>query len=186
MTMRRLGKELGVEAMSLYTYVSSKQDLLDGVLECVYEEMPKTISVDGPWQERLRSAICDFRRVLLRHPNTVGLLASRPVRSDGSLNMVESSLSELRSAGLTLEQADQMLTIIVSFTVGHVASEVGSADRRPFLEIEALHEPIDRRRFPNVAGRAQLGPADSDAEYLLGLQFILAGIERLTGEPVDA
>lgn len=186
LTMRRLGKELGVEAMSLYTYVSSKQDLLDGVLECVYEEMPKTVTIDGPWQERLRSAARDFREVLLQHPNTVGLLASRPVRSDGSLNLLESSLGELRTAGLSIEQADQILTVMVSFTVGHVASEVGDAERRPLVEIEALHRPIDRNRFPNVAERADLGPADRDAEYALGLEFIVAGIERVASTPIGA
>lgn len=186
LTMRRLGKQLGVEAMSLYTYVSSKQDLLDGVLECVYEEVPKTVTIDGPWQERLSSAAHDFRRVLLRHPNTVGLLAARPVRSERSLTFLESSLAELRAAGLSIEQADQALTVVLSFTVGHVASEVGAADRRSLVEIETVEPPIDRARFPNVAERADLGPANCDGEYSLGLSFVIAGIERMADTPVSA
>lgn len=186
LTMRRLGKQLGVEAMSLYTYVSSKQDLLDGVLECVYEEVPKTVTVDGPWQERLSSAAHDFRQVLLRHPNAVGLLAARPVRSERSLNFLESSLAELRTAGLPLEQADQALTVVLSFTVGHVASEVGTADRRSLVETATGEQPIDRGRFPNVADLAELGPADRDAEYALGLGFVIAGVERMASTPVTA
>ena len=31
LSMRRLGKELGVEAMSLYRHVANKSDLLDGI-----------------------------------------------------------------------------------------------------------------------------------------------------------
>lgn len=179
LTMRRLGKELGVEAMSLYTYVSSKQDLLDGVLECVYQEMPKVIGVDGPWQERLRSAARAFRQVLLRHPNTVALLAARPVRNEGSLNLVESSLGELRATGLKIDQADRVLSLIVAFTVGHVASEVGDGHDRPIDDFDAFHRSLDRDRFPNVAARVALGTPDRDAEYALGLDFIVAGIERM-------
>lgn len=184
LTMRRLGKELGVEAMSLYTYVSSKQDLLDGVLECVYEEMPKVVSIDGPWQERLRSAARAFRQVLLRHPNTVALLAARPVRNEGSLNLVESSLSELRATGLQLRQADQVLSLIVAFTVGHVASEVGDGHDRPIDDFDTFYRSLDRSRFPNVAARVDLGAPDRDAEYALGLDFIVAGIERMVEEAV--
>jgi TetR/AcrR family transcriptional regulator, tetracycline repressor protein len=162
LTMRRLGKELGVEAMSLYTYVSSKQDLLDGVLECVYLEMPKVVSVDGPWQERLRAAACSFREVLLCHPNTVCLLATRPVRNEGSLNLLETSLAELRSIGLSLEQADKVLSLLVGFTVGHVAAEVGDAQEQPVALDD--YAPVDRDRFPNVAAKVDLGNPDREAE----------------------
>lgn len=186
LTMRRLGKELGVEAMSLYTYVASKQDLLDGVLECVYQEMPKVISVDGPWQERLRSASRAFRQVLLRHPNTVALLAARPVRNEGSLNLVESSLGELTATGLKIDQADQVLSLIVAFTVGHVASEVGDGYERPIDDFEAFHRSLDRGRYPNVVARSAHGPPNRDKEFALGLDFIVAGIEQLINDVVVA
>src|SRR5688500_11950104 len=68
LTMRRLGKELGVEAMSLYGYVANKQDLVDGVLARVYAEMPRTVDGTAAWPDRLRSIAREFRRVLLRHP----------------------------------------------------------------------------------------------------------------------
>src|SRR6266540_6177235 len=69
LTMRRLGKELGVEAMSLYGHVANKQDLLDGVVECVYAELPQCSLMSGPWHERLRSVAHRIRQVLLHHPN---------------------------------------------------------------------------------------------------------------------
>src|SRR5687767_10217410 len=74
LTMRRLGRELGVEAMSLYGYVDNKQDLLEGVLARVYAEMPT--DAEGPWTTRLRTIAGRFRSVLLRHPNLVGLVAA--------------------------------------------------------------------------------------------------------------
>lgn len=187
LTMRRLGKELGVEAMSLYTYVSSKQDLVDGVLECVYLEMPKVVSVDGPWPDRVRSAAQSFREVLLRHPNTVPLLAGRPIRTEASLAVLESSLAELRDCGLTLEDADKVLTVIVSFTVGHVAKEVGETEQDHLTDVDGFRRPIDPDRFPNVAERGAIWQVDRDSEFKLGLDFILSGIEQLaTRSPVSA
>jgi AcrR family transcriptional regulator len=186
LTMRRLGKELGVEAMSLYGYVVNKQDLLDGVLDCVYDEMPRSIVVDGPWQDRLRMTARLFRDVLLRHPNTVSLVAARPVMSEGSLGLVESALDELRRIGLDIARANQVLTVIVAFTVGHVASEVGDGDRPSTHEVQAFHHTLDRTRFPNVADRTALGAIDRDAEFALGLDFIVAGVERLVRSPVGA
>ena len=179
LTMRRLGKELGVEAMSLYGYVVNKQDLLDGVLDCVYDEMPRTIGVDGPWQKRLRATAHHFRAVLLRHPNTVSLVAARPVMSEGSLGLVESALGDLREIGLDVTRANQVLTVIVAFTVGHVASEVGDGDRPSAQEMQAFHHALDRRRFPHVADRAALATIDREAEFALGLDFIVDGVERL-------
>jgi len=186
LTMRRLGKELGVEAMSLYGYVVNKQDLLDGVLDCVYDEMPRSIALDGPWQERLRVTARKFREVLLRHPNTVSLVAARPVMSEGSLGLVESALAELRSLGVDIARANQVLTVIVAFTVGHVASQVGDSDRPPATEVQAFHHALDRSRFPHVADRAALGSVDREAEFALGLDFIVDGVERLVCSQVAA
>lgn len=179
LTMRRLGKELGVEAMSLYGYVVNKQDLLDGVLDCVYDEMPRSVALDGPWKERLRGTACMFREVLLRHPNTVSLVAARPVMSEGSLGLVESALAELRRLGLDTARANQVLTVIVAFTVGHVASQVGDSDRPPAADVQAFHHALDRGRFPNVADRAALGTIDREAEFALGLDFIIDGVDQL-------
>ena len=52
-SMRRLGQELGVEAMSLYTHVRGKDDLLDGMVDAVVAEI--TVDAAGPdWRTTLR------------------------------------------------------------------------------------------------------------------------------------
>jgi TetR/AcrR family transcriptional regulator, tetracycline repressor protein len=152
LTMRRLGRELGVEAMSLYGYVDSKKDLLDGVLERVYEELPPSLVADGPWQERLRTTAFVFRRVLLRHPNMVSLVAARPVVNGSGARLVDSAKEDLQRCGLDPVRASQVLTAIVAFTVGHVANEVGE--------------------------QCSLGPDDRDASFALGLDFIVSGIDH--------
>jgi AcrR family transcriptional regulator len=173
LTMRRLGRELGVEAMSLYGYVANKQDLLDGVVECVYADLPSRVMVSGAWHERLRWVARQFRHALLQHPNVVGLVAARPVGSPGGLDLVESALTGLRDAGLDLAQASQAVSVVIGFTVGHVANQVG----------DPAAGDVDPDRYPNVTQRADL-EVDCDAEFDLGLDLILVGVSRLVdGDP---
>ena len=175
LTMRRLGRELGVEAMSLYGYVDNKQDLLEAVLACVHAEMP-TVDPSGPWPQRLRAIAGGFRAALLRHPNIVGLVAARPVTNQAGVHMVESTLAALRDAGLDLVQANQALNVVVGFTLGHVADQVGA--EKLVGTGEAAVDGLDRERFPNVTERALLD-GDHDAEFEVGLDVIVAGISRL-------
>lgn len=174
LTMRRLGRELGVEAMSLYGYVQNKQDLVDAVVDRIYGELAPP-PVNGSWQKQLRQVARSLRRLLLRHPNVVNLVAARPILSDGNLGLAEDALCQLRRCGLGLEPASQVVTVVVSFTVGHVASEVDPklGGRR------GRATAVDPGRFPNVAERCMLGPPDNDASFDLGLDFVVAGVERL-------
>lgn len=180
LTMRRLGRELGVEAMSLYGYVDSKEDLLEGVVEQVFREMPLIAPGPGEWQVRLRRHATVYRKVLLAHPNVVRLVARRPLETEGIAAFVDSAVAELRSVGLDLRMADRVLGIIAGFTQGHVAEQVGDELRaRPSTPVE--RPPVDSRRFPHLAGIMGLKPTDYDAEYELGIDFIIAGIERMLG-----
>jgi TetR/AcrR family tetracycline transcriptional repressor len=176
LTMRRLGRELGVEAMSLYSYVENKQDLIEGVVEQVFKEMPLITPGPGSWQERLRINAAIFRSVLLRHPKAVRLVAGRPLITEGTVAFVESALVELRSTGLDLATADRVLEVIASFTLGHVAENLGDEDRP--ARIHKGYE-IDRSRFPNVRAIQDDHPPDPDAEFAMGIEFVIAGIERL-------
>lgn len=179
LTMRGLGRELGVEAMSLYGYVASKQDLIEGVVEQIFKEMPLIVPGPGPWQERLRIHAATYRETLLRHPNAVRLVAGRPLIAEGTVAFVEAALVELRSIGLELATADRVLGVIASFTIGHVAEQVGEQGRRRADPSGAGKGPVDGERFPNVAAVTQCPPTDHDAGFDFGFDFILAGIERL-------
>jgi TetR/AcrR family transcriptional regulator, tetracycline repressor protein len=178
LTMRRLGRELGVEAMSLYGYVSSKQDLIEGVVEQVFRQMPLIVPGPGRWQDRLRRHANAYRKVLLDHPNAVRLVAGRPLTTEGTAAFVDSALAELQSVGLDLETADRVLGVIAAFTLGHVAERVGGQSR------EAAHRPsgrdaLDPRRFPHLAAVIEMKSTDYDREFDLGMDFIVAGLEQL-------
>src|SRR3954469_7911990 len=115
LSMRRLGAELGVEAMSLYRYVPGRENLLDAVVETMIDEMnadPETLSEprDG-WQDFLQRLAHGVRRVALAHPLAFPLVASRPVEAQWhlpplrSLTWVEAFLNGLISESFSDEGA---------------------------------------------------------------------------------
>ena len=96
--MRRLGDELGFEAMSLYRHVANKQDLLDGMLDLVLAEWQLPDAEDD-WKEAIRTSASSVHDALRRHPWAARLLMTgshlRPVR----LRYMDGLLSRLHDAG---------------------------------------------------------------------------------------
>lgn len=84
LSMRKLGAELGVEAMALYRYAPNKDALLDGLVEAFDQELEDTLTADAgnaadaaAWQEELHRRAHATYEVAMRHPNVVPLLATR-------------------------------------------------------------------------------------------------------------
>jgi AcrR family transcriptional regulator len=166
LTMRRLGRELGVEAMSLYGHVDSKDDLIDGVVEQVFRQMPLVAPGPDPWEDRLRQYAAAYRKVLLDHPNTVQLVSRRRQNSEGIVAFVVSALRELTALGLDPVRAERVLRVIANFTLGHVTEQVGdeARTRQSALRAGLPPPPVD--------------PAHDEA-FELGIDFIVAGIDHL-------
>ena len=105
LTMRRLGSELGVEAMALYRYIPGREQLLDGVVEYVMNELyQQTMTQDlpGSWQEYLQQMAHGVRTICTAHPRVFPLVATRPPAAPWlrpplrSLRWVESFLASLQ------------------------------------------------------------------------------------------
>src|SRR4051794_13771160 len=75
LSMRKLGDELGVEAMSLYHHVANKNDLLAGMIDAVFAEI-EAPSLEEDWKSAMRSRGLSVRAALLRHPWATGLMDS--------------------------------------------------------------------------------------------------------------
>src|SRR5437899_10809308 len=67
LTMRKLGQELGVHAMSLYNHVANKDDLRDGIVDLVMSEI-EVPSAGADWKAAIRTSSISTHEVLLRHP----------------------------------------------------------------------------------------------------------------------
>src|SRR5207249_1649867 len=102
LTMRSLGQELGVEAMSLYNHVANKDHVLDGIVDVVVGE----IEVPGPgagWRTAMRQRAISAHEVLVRHPWAAMLVTSRLVLGPEMMRYVDATLGRLREGGFTVE-----------------------------------------------------------------------------------
>ncbi|MFT3774988.1 MAG: TetR/AcrR family transcriptional regulator C-terminal domain-containing protein [Minicystis sp.] len=181
LTMRRLGSELGVEAMSLYHHVPGKAALLDGLHEAILGEMAAPRR-GRDWVETLRGMARSFRRVLLAHPRALPIFGARPAVTEASLRHVEAALAVLRGAGLSARDSVSAFQVIVAFVVGHALAEVG-----PILGGEPAdprYATLDPESFPHLSGVvAELGEHDVEAEFEFGLDLLLTGLRARAERP---
>ena len=185
LSMRRLGQELGVDAMALYRHVQSKDDLLDGILEMVVGEIDRTRS-DGTWKHALREQVIAARRVMLRHPWARRVLEERGTAGVAIIGYVESILAILLDGGYTLDLAHHTLHVMGSRIFGFsqdLFDDSGRSDPSP--EAAANLAQVMAERYPRVTALAGsvshegvLGRCDDDFEFAFGLDLILDGLER--------
>src|SRR5450759_1722631 len=117
LTMRKLGQELGVEAMSLYNHVANKDDILDGVVDLVFGEIAAP-SGRADWKAAMRQRAISARAVLLRHPWATRLLQSRTKPGPATMRHHNSVLGSLREAGFTLDMAAHAYSVMDSYIYG--------------------------------------------------------------------
>jgi AcrR family transcriptional regulator len=181
-TMRRVGRELGVEAMSLYNHVHDKEDLLDGVTEAVLGEFQWEPETDD-WVEQGREAARGWRRLLKSHPNVIRLMIERkhPLASADALRPTEIALDVLRRAGLSDRDTVHAFRAIGGYIFGVVMMEVGNLAPGPPHETgEMTPAELMRSIPPEFPCLAQMLPwlmgCDDDATFELGLDLLLEGV----------
>ena len=177
LTMRALATELDIEAPSLYKHIENKDEILDGLCELVYSQV--TVGEMGDdWQSRLKAYAYAFRNALLANRNVACILATRPVATEGSMLLVEASLSEFTRAGVDVETGRRLLNIMASFVTGHVLAEV--ADPTPgaaaYDQLAAFRSTLDPQSFPLTLATLGTSAADRDAEFELALDLLIDGI----------
>src|SRR4029450_9334429 len=126
-SMRRVAREVGVEAMSLYHHVEDKEDLLDGICEHGMAKFDLPEPVDD-WTETCRRGARAWRRILQAHPNVMRLFAEQrgPIRSIDSMRPMEYALKILQSCGLSDRDTAQAFHVFGGYIQGFVMMELGS------------------------------------------------------------
>jgi AcrR family transcriptional regulator len=151
LSMRRLGRELGVDPMAIYRHLPDKAALLDGIVDALHTEM----DLDSPpaaasWRQELATYAGRVRAVLLRHPRAVGVFVTRA----GAVDSGDGRLTDrLSAAGFAPHTGLSMIGCVRGLTVGLVVAEVVAA---------------------GGGGR----PADAEERFRLGLTALLDGFER--------
>lgn len=183
-TMRRLGRVLGFEAMSLYTHVANKDDVVDGILDLVLAESEPP-SPEGDWQTAVRESALSVHEALRRHPWAAPLLMTprrvRPAR----LRFMDALLRRLREAGFSAETTYHAYHVLDAHIFGFSVWEAShSYTPEELAHLEATIVPlITAGAYPHlqehVGQHAAEGPHHEVRAFELGLDLILDGLERL-------
>jgi len=192
LSMRRLGNELGVEAMSLYNHIANKDDMLDGMVQTIVEDLNARVGPGGgadaqsDWVTAMRTRILTARAVMLQHKWAPGLIESRSSFSPPLVAYYEGVLATLRAGGFSYDLAHHTLHALGSKAIGfnqELFNPVGAGDSQPDVDIEAMAE-----QFPHLAEmladvvhegpETTIGWCDDQTEFEFGLDVLLDGLER--------
>ena len=185
-TMRRMGRELGVEAMSLYNHVADKEDILSGVVEAVMAEYEFPPASDD-WRETARGAARSWRTILKGHPNVITLMSEQrqPAHTLEALRPMDHALGILASRGLGPEETVRAFRAFGGFIQGFVLAEIANmfGGEGHGAMHEELAAEIPPELLPNLATHLPyLSDCDFDAEFEYGLDLMLRGLETKLAE----
>lgn len=189
LSMRRLAGELGVGAMSLYHYVASREALLDGMIDVVFEEIE--LPTDGAgWQSAMRARAISARQVLARHPWAISLMDSRTTPGPAHLRHREAITACLRRAGFTVVMATHATWLLDSYVYGFAVQGASlpfeTADELAHMVEDVYLPQLPADEFPYLSeSAAELVAAGYDPaqEFLFGLDLVLAALEPLRASP---
>jgi AcrR family transcriptional regulator len=189
LTMRKLAKELGVEAMSLYNHVANKDDILDGVVDIVFGEIEPP-STDVDWRTAMRRRAISTRDALRRHPWAIGLMEARPRPGRANLANHEAALKCLREAGFSLAQTVHAYNVQDSYIYGFALQERAlpaldtPGEGARVAERMGPQAPVAEYPYSNEMVREHIAKVGFDftVEFEFGLDLILDGLERLRAD----
>ncbi len=172
---RRLGEELGCEAMSIYHHFPSKAHLMDALVDLMLAEALVEMEPQWDWRERLRRAAHGFRAMALKHPAFFPFFAVHRLNTPAGVAYIDGIMREAgfsdREAAIYFRELGYYLTGAALDETAGYASGPSSAEPVPDRTIVA--------QFKHLAAAAPyFQPAHFRATFETGLEILLAGIER--------
>ncbi len=179
-TMRRLGQELGVEAMSLYHHVANKDEVLDGIVDLVVGDI-HVPPAGTHWREAMRTRALSAHQVLLSHPWAALLVMSRFTIGPGMTRYLDATLGRLREGGFSVTGALDAWHALDSHIYGFTLQQIGlpfEVEQSQQVSADVLtHLPADE--FPHVAEVvSEIMRTGRVEDFTFGLDLVLDGLER--------
>jgi AcrR family transcriptional regulator len=184
LTIRSLAQELGTKPMTVYHYVRNKEEILDGLVDIVFDEIELPV-VGGAWRTELSRRAHSARHVLRRHPWAIPLLESRTSPGPATLRHHDAVLGTLRAAGFALADTAHAYAVLDAYVYGYAVQEAalpfegpgGVSDvADPIMELMAAGE------YPHMVEMATqyyLRPGyDFGDEFQYGLDLLLDALAR--------
>ncbi|MFB9908847.1 TetR/AcrR family transcriptional regulator C-terminal domain-containing protein [Allokutzneria oryzae] len=185
LSMRTVGRHLGVDAKSLYNHVEGKEGLLDAVAEHILAgiEIPEPT---GSLQHDLRAIARAFRRSALAHPQAATLVLTRQLSSLAALSPTEAVVSVLLRAGCSPEETVHLLRSLLATVVGTLLREVTADPAFGIGDVEGIarrRDVLERSGLPGLAETAQhLSRCDHDEEFDFAVDLVIEGVAARLGE----
>jgi AcrR family transcriptional regulator len=188
-SMRRLGQELGVEAMSLYNHVAKKEDVLDGMVDLIVGEIDP--AADGSdWKAAARNRILSARTVMLRHPWASAVIVSRRQPSPAMMGYMDGTGGIMLRGGFSVDLMHHAFHALGSRVLGfsqELYDDSGELEAAPEMQALMLRQMAEA--YPNItAVMAQVAHDDASVvgsgcddqfEFEFALDLILNGLEGL-------
>lgn len=183
-TMRAVASRLNVEAMSLYNHVANKDDILDGMIDLVIQEIELTNDA-GTWREAMRHRALSAHEVFGRHPWVPVLMDSRESSGPARLRYFEWVIGTLLHAGFSIDDAARVFSVLDSYIYGFAIQQFnfsGLGDASPEERAAAILQYIPPDEYPalhQMATHSAEAGYDPEADFAFGLEVILDGLERV-------
>ncbi len=193
LSMRKLAAELGVETMSLYKHVTSKDDLLAGLTDLIWAEIAADAPPDDNWPAWLPAFGHAIRDTIHRHPNALPVVVADDVSPPAALELFADQLDRAEASGVGRDHAVNAIRTVAAFAVGCVVTEVSCFGPSPAQTHESERQKLLRvsRALPadtpdRIIDVALEVCGDIDAQQLFtdGLDLIIRGCD--TGVSEDA
>ena len=186
LSMRRVAADLGSGTASLYRYVTSRDELLDLMIDEVRGEEPVP-ELTGDWRADLTAVARALRLGLLRHPWLAGELTGRPTLGPNSLRRGDRALAAAVELTPDITVAAQVLDTVRAYVFGAVAGEIAAAQaqRRSGLTEAQWQESVgpyirqvlDSGDYPAFSRRVLEGEeSDAEQRFEFGLTCVLDGV----------
>lgn len=193
LSMRGLAQDLGVVPMALYKHVANKDQLLDGMVDVILEEIGPPAG-DTAWRPAVRRRILSARQALLRHPWAPRVIEARPRPTPGALAYLDSVIALLRQGGLSADLTHHAMHALGGRVWGFTQDLFPAppppdpADRQA-QEAQAAMLGELAAHYPHVveiatirahdAGSVVGQGCDDQFEFEFALDLLLDGFERL-------
>lgn len=182
LSLHKLGDALGVRAMSLYNHIGGKDDLLAGIVECLWAQIEDRTRPGPDWRAHLQRTGRAVRDVMREHPAASCLMFSQPVLPVPALRVLRSAADILRAAGFTERRATEAVRVCASYVIGSTMNELcwaacgASADERTRTANLARALPADLPAPLFDMALQMCGECDTGGTFELGLELMLRGL----------
>jgi AcrR family transcriptional regulator len=173
--MRNLGRELRVEAMSLYRYFPSKAALEEAVADLLLAQI-EVPDDDRGLRHNLATMSRSCWRLLVAHPNVVPLLLGSPLNRTGSHALAERFLRMTGRAGLDPAEAHRIFRVSQALIFGTALMLRASPSA---AEIRQQYEELERAgTYPLLrAALAEAGRFEPGADFEFGTALLLDAVD---------